>query len=256
MNNSLKISLVLCLISAFSLSNLNAQYTYDTTRTMNRKNIVRFNPTPSLIVGLQSTVFGYERVIKPHQSVSLNVGRLKMNQLIDLGLDKYGINTDRSSGGYSIALDYRRYIKKRNRGFAPDGLYWGPFLTYYQYHHDIAFSYTDPLSLVKTNAEFTSKLEVFHVGVELGYQFIIAKRLAVDLILIGPSWGKYKGEFGISGNLDIDEKNEYFQSFYNYLIDRFPGMTRLLEEKSLSKDGNFGTNTFGMRYLIQVGFLF
>lgn len=237
-------------------SYLSAQILVDSNITKYRKNIVRINPTPPALVGMQSIVVGYERVIKPYQSISVNIGKLKFNQILNLNVGNYGINSNRKSGGYSIAADYRRYFKKRNRGLAPDGLYWGPFLTYYKYNHELSLTYSDPVDLSKSEVILSTDLSVRHVGIELGYQFIIAKRLAIDLIFIGPSWGKYIADFKLTGSLDVNKESELYKEFYDKITERIPGVQTLVNSRKLSKSGYFSTNTFGMRYVIQIGFLF
>jgi hypothetical protein len=135
-------------------SDASSQLSYDTTITKDRKNIVRFNPTPSGIMGFETFVLGYERRIKPHQSLSINIGKLKFKKFIDLGLSQFGIDNQRKSGGWSIVIDYRRYFKKRNRGFAPDGLYWGPCYSYYKKKQKMVLSYNDPSSFTTSYAVF------------------------------------------------------------------------------------------------------
>ncbi len=244
---------ILCIVLSADVS---AQLLYDSSITNTRRNIVRINPTPATIVGLESFAFGYERVIAEHQSLSLNIGSLKFRNFANLPVEQYGIEKNRTSGGFSIAIDYRRYFKKRNRGFAPDGLYWGPFFTYYYYYHELGLSYTDPASLSKTSVSLSGTFQVRHIGIQLGYQFIILKRLSIDLILLGPSFGKYVADFEAGGNLNIDQENELYQAFYELITDRVPGVAALLENKSLSKTGHFSTNNIGMRYVFQIGFLF
>jgi hypothetical protein len=48
-------------------------FQFDSSITANRKNVVRLNLAPMLLFGPKSIVIGYERRIKPHQSVSVNV---------------------------------------------------------------------------------------------------------------------------------------------------------------------------------------
>ena len=160
------------------------------------------------------------------------------------------------SGGLSIAVDYRRYFKKRNRGFAPDGLYWGPYITYYSYHHEIGATYQDPANLTFSNAVLTTELRAYHLGVEVGYQFVVAKRVTFDLIFIGPSWGKYQANFDLEGKLAVDDQNEIYKAFADVIVERLPGLATLIKDRSASTTGHISTNTIGMRYVFQIGFLF
>ena len=250
------VSFVLLGISLIISAHAICQISYDTSITKDRKNVIRYNPTPSMVVGLESFVLGYERVLSPHQSISVNVGNLKFRQFLNLGLEQYDVTTNRKSGGISLAIDYRRYFKKRNRGFAPDGLYWGPFVTYYTYRHQIGATYQDPSDLSTSDVLLKTKLTAYHLGVELGYQFVVAKRVTIDLILIGPSWGKYQANFDIEGNLDLNEESELYKAVSEVIIERVPGLGSLITDRSAAATGFFSTNTIGMRYLFQIGFLF
>ena len=252
----MKSNIFFLLFLIVSVQTTRAQLSYDTSITADRKNVIRINPTPSAIFGLETFVLGYERVIKEHQSISVNIGKLKFKQFVDLGLEQYNIISNRKSGGYSIAIDYRRYFKKRNRGFAPDGLYWGPFMTYYSYKHEIGLTYTDPSNAVKSDVKLEANLNMFHFGVEIGYQFVISRRLTVDLIFIGPSWGKYKADFSLDGSIDLNEESDLYEAVSTVIKNRMPGLSTILQDRKASVSGNFDTNTFGMRYLIQIGFLF
>ena len=223
---------------------------------MGRKNIVRWNLTPMGVVGSESIILGYERIIKPHQSLSINFGQLKFKQLLNLNLEKYGVNTERKSQGYSLAMDYRRYFKKRNRGFAPDGLYWGPFFTYYHYQLEIGVNYVVPETQVKLEANVGTIINVYHFGLELGYQFIIAKRLSIDMVLAGPSFGRYNAKFYASSNVDTDEIDDIYKELFDNIKERYPGVGALVDNKSVESDGTFNRDTFGMRYVLQIGFLF
>jgi len=249
---------IICILSLMilAINQISAQILVDSSITAYRRNIIRINPTPPVLVGMESVVLGYERVIKPHQSISINIGRLKFKNFVNLGLGQFGINTNRKSGGISIAIDYRRYFKKRNKGFAPDGLYWGPFLTYYRYGHELSLTYSDPINFTTSEVILTTDLQVRHIGIELGYQFIIAKRLSIDLIIIGPSWGKYIADFEVSGSLKVNEQSDLYKALYDKITERIPGLETLIDNRKITKTGFFSTNTFGMRYLVQIGFLF
>ena len=91
---------------------------------------------------------------------------------------------------------------------------------------------------------------------QLGYQFVIWDRLTIDLIFIGPGYGFYQGNFNLEGSLDIDEESEYYQVIKDLVVDKFPVIDELIEDKQATVSGGFDTWTFGLRYLIQIGFHF
>ncbi|MBD0403937.1 DUF3575 domain-containing protein [Flammeovirga sp. EKP202] len=232
---------------------------HDSSITMMRKNIVRFNLTPYLLWGSGNYVLGYERRINDFQSVSLNVGSLTFPKIVTLPLGN-GAARDFKNTGYSIAADYRRYFKKRNRGFAPDGLYWGPYIAYYRYNlsNNISFDSLggQPVQGEPIQAKMKGSADILNIGIELGYQFIIKKRIAVDLIMIGPGYGIYTGKLKLDSDVEIPEEAEVLQEIKNGLIEKFPGLDGLLDGEEVNTNGDFRTWTGGLRFVIQVGYSF
>jgi len=231
-------------------------YQYDTARTMDRKNVVRWNMTPWILWGGGNFTLGYERRISEFQSVSLNVGRLEFPELVSLNLSSLNVGTQKDRGGFSIAADYRRYFKTRNRGLAPDGLYWGPYIAYYTMGLQNSWIYTDSNTFDQSNLTLDGRINILNVGVELGYQFVIKRRLTVDLIFIGPGVGFYSGKFELDGNLNIDEEDELIQALRDALYENYPGLETLVSEKTLETSGSFGNWGAGLRFVVQIGFAF
>ncbi|OHX65272.1 hypothetical protein NH26_02380 [Flammeovirga pacifica] len=233
-------------------------FSYDSSITMMRKNIIRYNLTPQLLWGSNNFVLGYERRISDFESVSLNVGLLTFPKLGDLAIADSLVARDHNNSGFSIAADYRRYFKKRNRGFAPDGLYWGPYVAYYRYNFKNSLNFIDSLGAPVTSsyAEFNGSVNIINIGVELGYQFIIKKRIAVDLIMIGPGYGFYGGKLKIDSNVEIDDEDEVLSKIRDSLVAKFPVLDGALEGKEISTNGDFGTWSGGLRFVIQVGYAF
>ncbi|AZQ62377.1 DUF3575 domain-containing protein [Flammeovirga pectinis] len=255
---SLSLGLLLSLSIFAQESSSELEMEYDSSITLMRKNIVRFNITPFILWGGGNYVFGYERRINDHSSVSLNAGYLTFPKIVNLNLGQYGVANDHNNNGFSIAADYRRYFKKRNRGFAPDGLYWGPYITYYRYNlsSNVTLADSTGQQITASKANFTGSANIINVGVELGYQFIIKKRLAVDLIMVGPGYGFYGGKLKLDSNLTIDENDEILNEIRNGLVNKFPILDGLLEGEEVNTNGDYGTWTGGLRFVIQVGYSF
>ena len=76
------------------------------------KNVIRYNLTPTLVLGTGSYVFGYERVLKPHRSFSINAGFIQMPKVGSNILDTLQIDRVSKRNGFSFAADYRFYFKK------------------------------------------------------------------------------------------------------------------------------------------------
>src|SRR5882672_2575388 len=54
------------------------------------KNVIRYNLSSALIFGIDRyIVFGYERVISPHQSLSINVGTASLPKVININTDSF-----------------------------------------------------------------------------------------------------------------------------------------------------------------------
>ncbi|MBB3698880.1 DUF3575 domain-containing protein [Flammeovirga yaeyamensis] len=233
-------------------------FSYDSSITKMRKNIIRYNVTPQILWGSNNFVLGYERRLSDFESVSLNVGFLTFPKLAQLAIADSLIARDHQNTGFSVAADYRRYFKKRNRGFAPDGLYWGPYIAYYRYNFKNRLNFIDSLGNQVTGsyAEFQGSANIINVGVELGYQFVIKKRIAVDLIMVGPGYGFYGGKLKLDSNVEISDEDEILSEIRDRLVNKFPVLDGLLEGQEVETSGDYGTWTGGLRFVIQVGYVF
>src|SRR5262245_53680240 len=84
-------------------------------RTHQYKNVVRYNLSGALLFGIDGyIVFGYERVINPHQSFSINVGRASLPKLISISTDSFSISKDQKRTGFNLSVDYRFYLGSEN----------------------------------------------------------------------------------------------------------------------------------------------
>src|SRR5688572_23156580 len=101
----------------------------DSTRRMSRyKNIIRYNLSGALLFGASHyIVFGYERLIKPNQSISLNIGKISFPRLISINTGSLELERDIKNTGTNFSVDYRFYLPRENKHIAPHGLYIGPY---------------------------------------------------------------------------------------------------------------------------------
>jgi hypothetical protein len=225
----------------------------------NYKNVIRWNLTPTLVLGTGSWAFGYERVVKPHQSFSTNLGFIQLPQVFKSVLDSLQITRHNRRRGFSFAADYRFYNKKRNKWNAPDGLYWGPYFTsyYFDTQTDIQI-FANSNSYGKIIAD--SQILFLMAGVELGYQFTFGKnrRWTCDLILVGPSirYDNIKLKLGADVQGDIDLNEDYLEGIYDALTTLLPGFGDLLETGEISTSGITSGFGVGYRYVVQIGFRF
>ena len=221
-----------------------------------KKNVIRWNLTPFLLWDKRNINISYERVLSPYRSFSVNAGYFVLPSIVS-GLFGDTLNIDRTGKkwGFSVSGDYRFYFKKRNTRMAPDGLYWGVYGSYhhYQFENTITVSGSD---LVDGSVTLAANINIFAAGVELGYQFIVKERLAIDLIFMGPSLSMYTKKFNLGGGLDVDEESEYLQAVYDILKTTIPGFEQLVQDKELSTKGINLSMGFGLRYMIQIGYRF
>ncbi len=220
-----------------------------------RKNIIRWNPTPMLLVGPKSLVLGYERIIKKGQSISINIGYMEKAPLEDQDGVPLKIFDQSTRGGLDISLDYRFYFSKRNKYPAPDGLYWGPYIAYYGLWQDASLKIIDKGS-VKNTVYYKGDFQMYSLGLQLGYQFIIKKRFSIDLILIGPSYSYYDLNLNLRFETDIDINDPFYQNLMDYLKENSPFISEFVKNKSFSANGRLKLNYMGFRYAIQFGYHF
>lgn len=220
-----------------------------------QKNTVRLNVTPLFVSSPTSFVLGYERLLSESQSVSLNVGRVEFPISINVNVGKAKLISATQNDGFTATFDYRFYVQSRNTKPAPDGLYWAPFATYYNFSlgHEIEINdgnNTDQVNL-------STGINAFAVGVELGYQFTFGKHWSVDLILIGPAYGYYEVSNEIDGAIPNNyTQNEVWEASRDLLFGAFPGFVSLVESGEFSNDGSSTMYGMNFRYVLQIGYRF
>lgn len=223
--------------------------------SLQRRNVIKFNPTPMLLWGnVKNVTISYERLIKPNQSVALQVGYLLFPRLTGDTLAGLVSLTTSHKNGVNVSVDYRYYPFSRNRRPAPDGLYVGGYLSYYGFNFKNNFDILH--TTVDQNGAFEGKLNIGNLGFELGYQFLFWKRLSLDLLMFGPSISYYNAAFDVSGNLDESQIEDINKELVDKLLNRFPLLKSLFSGETLTFTGVRSSLNTGFRYSIQVGFAF
>jgi hypothetical protein len=220
-----------------------------------KKNIVRYNFSSALLFGFSKCiVLGYERVIRPNQSFSVNFGKISPPDIINVNTDSLQLSKESKTGGMHVSVDYRFYLARENKYEAPRGLYIGPYYSYNHYTRDILWNYhsSGGNNEITTDTKFT----INTVGFELGYQFILWKRLTLDLLMVGPGVGFYHYKANYGGNIDPAAREQLAEALKKILTEKFPGMNYVLADKELSGNGTLTTTDVGYRYLIQIGYNF
>jgi len=200
-------------------------------------------------------VFGYERVIGKNQSLSLNIGRASLPKIIAIVTDSLNLENDLKNTGKNLSLDWRFYLAKENKFAIPHGLYIGPYYSYSQFERQNSYTIKHSGSTSKAGTTNT-KMDIHTIGAELGYQFVLWKRMTLDLLMIGPGVSYYHVKSRFDGTLSDRDKTQLRQAIQQMLTQRFPGMNYVLGDKELDGTGSLKTTSLGYRYIIHIGFLF
>jgi hypothetical protein len=232
-------------------------YTQEKTKNYkNLKNTIRYNITNPLFFGTKSMVFGYERTLGKHHSISVNFGRSSIPKLLTVGpiSDSIRVNPNSKEKGFNCSIDYRFYLRNENKYNSPRGVYIGPYYSYYFFERE------NTLEINSNNFNSTVitdfSIITHSLGAELGYQFVFWNRLTLDLILIGPGLTNYNLKASLNSELSPDLQSDLFQKINDALSEKIPGYTLVLKGKEFEKSGTERITSFGFRYMINVGFRF
>lgn len=218
------------------------------------KNVIKLNPTPMMLWNKKNVTFSYERVLNPKQSFTVGLGYLVFNNLLDDTILNVFTNTTREKSGLNFSFEYRFYMTKRNSRPIPDGLFLAPFFSMYLYQ------FNNKLDIVNTSeedfAEISGGFYALNFGGALGYQFVLWKRMTIDLIMIGPAVSYYGGKINIKGDVDLGNIQDMNEELYNKIKEKYPNADGVLVEETFKKNGRVDIMSVGYRYLVQIGFCF
>jgi hypothetical protein len=177
------------------------------------KNLIKFLP---FTLPFNSVSFEYERLINPKNSVVLQVGIPNQQSI----MGKYGINPNSDLktavfGSTIIRGGYRHYTGKSR---LPKGFYLEPYLKYQHFKGDASIAGVDdqgdPYS---GNSEI--KLNTVNLGCQMGVQFLIAKRVSLDLYFLGLEGGLLSGKI-VTTPTTNSEYNPIILSVLKNVIDQ------------------------------------
>jgi len=221
------------------------------------KNVLRYNLSGALIFGFSKyIVVGYERVLSPNRTVSINFGTAALPRIISLVTDSFQTNNEGKRKGFNVSVDYRFYLAKENKFTAPRGLYIGPYYSYNHFENEKQWTHTN--SRGTNQITTSSNFNIHTFGFELGYQLMLWKRLSLDMVLVGPGLGfyRYKAAFSGTSNLSSTDKEQLLDALQQLLVQKFPGMNYVFSDKKIDGDGVLKTNSLGYRYIVHIGFAF
>ncbi len=131
------------------------------------KNIIRYNFSSALLFGFdKAVILGYERLVNPRQSFSVNFGRAGLPKLIAIFTDSFNITRDIKNTGFHILADYRFYLTNENRYATPHGFYIGPYYSFNRIERTNAWEGNNSTNQRKVNTK--TNLDVHVIGFELG----------------------------------------------------------------------------------------
>jgi len=231
------------------------QQTADTSWEHTKKNIVRYNISGALLFGFDKCIIlGYERLVRPNQSFSINVGTVALPKLVSIITDSFQLKNDIKNKGFNISLDYRFYLQRENKYAAPRGIYIGPYYSFNRFDRDNAWNLEKAGNPQVVNT--VTNFDIHTIGAELGYQFIFWKKMAVDFVLVGPGLSSYRLSTKIEGNLDGQEREQLQAAVQQLIQQKFPGMNFVFSDKEIDANGVLRTWSMGFRYLVHIGYNF
>jgi len=219
-----------------------------------RKNTIYLNFTNRLIFN-NAYIIGYERVLTPHRTFSVNVGTISLPRFTDKSTnDTVQLLDGSGNNGFHISADYRFYLAKENKFEAPRGVYLGPFYSYN--YAERANDWNLNTSSFTGGVNTKLSLAIHTVGLQAGYQFVLWERLALDFALLGPGLGLYNVKASIKTNLSEDQKELFYEKLNSFLEEKIPGYDRIIDEGEFNNKGSTNTTSIGYRYMINVGYRF
>ena len=157
------------------------------SKGLDRKYVVKFQAANYF---LQSYSFEVERMLNGKNALTLGVGIPNNGSLVG----KYGITA--SPTGLSalelstmhVRLAYRHYA---GHSGLPRGFYVEPYLKYQQIQSNATINIGDngTTSSAKIKADFNS----MNAGFQMGFQFMIARRISFDIYFLGLEYGMLSG---------------------------------------------------------------
>ncbi len=221
-----------------------------------RNNIVRINLTNPLIFGDKSLVLGYERTLGDHRSFSINVGQAQLPKFHILNLSGDSIHVQKSTkeSGFNVTADYRFYLRTDNKYPSPRGVYLAPYFGYTTMGRKNTWTLNTENFQGDVKTDFNFSVTSF--GGELGYQFVLWNRVALDFLLIGPGLAVYSLSAKLDTTLDPNDESALYQKINDALAEKFPGYTFVLDDIDFKKSGSSNVTSAGYRYVIHLGILF
>lgn len=220
----------------------------------NYKNIIKLNITNPLIFGSRSIIVGYERVVGKYQSFSVNVGTTDFPTLF--GDDSVRAKAETGQSGMHFSGDYRFYLAKENKHNTPHGVYLGPYFGYNKFEKENIWTMKSTSGGAPFDVQSTTEMTIVTLGFQLGYQFVLWDRWALDFVFLGPGVASYSIKSILGTNLSDADRQKFFEKLNDALAEKFPGWGWTVDTGEFERTGSTNTTSLGYRYMVQIGFRF
>lgn len=241
-------------IFVFGLMTLSAASFAQREDSVSRKNVIKYNLTSHALYR-QAILFQYERVLNNHRSISIQAGQIKLPDFTSL-LDDIQGTTDFQNSGYNVTVDYRFYLAKENKHYAPRGVYIAPFASIHNLKNNKEFEIKSDETGEFEPVVLDTRMNVLSAGVALGYQFVVWERMTLDFLLLGPSISNYNIQMELDGDLSQVELDENRKKIFEKLAGRWPFFDDILENQFAEFNGTSKFSSLGFRYSVSIGFRF
>ena len=194
-----------------------------------RKNSLKFLPVS---LAFNSVAFEYERKVNKNHSLVLGVGIPSSKPYPGMyKLDNPENNiTDDQLSTMSLRLEYRKY---RHQNFQPRGFYTSPYLKY-QKVTTSAMNLVTPDMGTSYNEKIDMNAKTFGLGFQMGYQWMIAKRVTIDFYFLGFEVGLATLDATVTS-----PNGEEIDEIYNQVLDQINQMPSFWGDKfSVTKQGS------------------
>lgn len=226
-----------------------------------QENIVKLGISDLLFTSLN---LEYERVLNDNSSVLFEVGTQFPRTVPDVivttstepGTESNVTATSAEYKSFSVAGSYRIFTKKEGA----KGFYFGPYLRYSKYDLDIEGRYDNAaINAENIPATIIGDLGVFSVGGEIGMQWLINDKIAINwnIIGLGASFNSVGIAFSSEDNDVFEEWERDVQEFLDELPADFGGNFSLTSDnatKSIKADASFPFISF--RASVSIGYAF
>ena len=246
---TLSFVLVLFLFSA----RIQAQMAKDSFTTAPEKphnNIIKLNLS-SWVLYSSGIQMAYERVLSPKRSFTVFGGIISFPVPSAIANTNIILNNNKNKSGFAFGGEYRFYLQKENKYPAPRGIYLAPFVSYYHFNNQR----TGHDSTNADNLTLNATVNFFNVGGEVGYQFIIKKRLSVDCVMFGPALSSYYFNMKLDGVTSGDQA-EKLQAIMDALKSKFPLLKDVTPGSGISNKGVSTSWSAGFRFCVMIGYKF